>query len=140
MHGNTAGGIDWATAELPDAWPDRIPNRFQRLAMVFRSMAGKRVRRVQLPDALPLRRALPKYLLQEFHHLPNGNYSKTITRGYARSFDKAMLGSLAVARAEIARRLAGGTCVLDVGCGGGQLTGALLAAGLPQVWALEPSP
>lgn len=135
-----AGGIDWATADLPDAWPDQIQDDWRRIAMVVRSMAGKRVRRVQLPEAMPGRAALPKYLLQEFHHLPNGNYSKTITRGYARTFDKAMLGSLKAARTEIARRLADGGTVLDIGCGGGQLTGALQAAGVPTVWAIEPSP
>jgi ubiquinone/menaquinone biosynthesis C-methylase UbiE len=136
----TVSGIDWATAELPDAWPDRIAGNWRRLATVFRAMVGKRVQRVQLPEAMPGRGVLPKYLFQEFHHLPNGNYSKTITRGYARSFDRAMLGTLTTARAEIARRLAGGTTVLDVGCGAGQLTQALQSAGLRAVWAIDPSP
>lgn len=141
MHGKAAaGGIDWATAELPDAWPDRIGNNWRRIAIVFRAMAGKKVQRVQLPEAMPGRAALPKYLLQEFHHLPNGNYSKTITRGYASTFDKAMLGSLRTARAEIARRLADGATVLDIGCGGGQLTAQLQAVGVPAIWAIEPSP
>jgi ubiquinone/menaquinone biosynthesis C-methylase UbiE len=108
--------------------------------MLVRSLAGKHVRRVQLPAGMPGLGRLPKYLFQEFHHLPNGNYSKTITRGYANGFNKAMLGTLQVARAEIARRLAGNRRVLDIGCGAGHLTGALQAAGLADVWALDPSP
>ncbi len=132
--------IDWASANLPDAWPDRIAGRGRRLIMVLRALLGKRVRRVQLPDAMPGLGRLPKYLFQEFHHLPNGNYSKTITRGYANGFDAAMLGSLKTARAEIVRRLAGSQCVLDIGCGAGQLTGALHAAGVATVRALDPSP
>lgn len=135
-----AAGTDWANARLPDAWPDRIGSSWRRIAMVVRAMAGKQVRRVQLPAEMPGLGQLPKYLLQEFHHLPNGNYSKTITRGYANSFNVVMLGRLVAARAEIARRLGGSRCVLDIGCGAGHLTGAMQAAGMAEVWALEPSP
>lgn len=134
------GNIDWANANLPDAWPDRIASPWRRIAMVVRALVFKQVRRVQLPAEMPGLGHLPKYLFQEFHHLPNGNYSKSITRGYAHGFNTAMLGSLKLARAEIARRLQASRCVLDIGCGAGHLIGALQAAGVPEVWALEPSP
>jgi SAM-dependent methyltransferase len=135
-----AASPDWATAILPDAWPDQIPSPIRRLAMVVRALVGKKARRVRLPDTMPGRDFLPKYLFQEFHFLPNGNYSKTITRGYANGFNKAMLGSLQAARAEIARRLDGSGRVLDIGCGAGHLTGAFQSAGIADICALEPSP
>lgn len=132
--------IDWATVDLPDAWPDQITSNWRRLAMVISNMVRKKVQRVCVPDAMPGRECLPKYILQEFHHLPNGNYSKTITRGYANSFNKAMLGSMTKARAEIAQRLATSKRVLDIGCGAGHLTGAMQSVGIPEICALEPSP
>jgi len=132
--------IDWANIDLPDAWPDQITSNWRRLAMVISNMVRKKVKRVQLPDEMPGGERLPKYILQEFHHLPNGNYSKTITRGYANSFNKAMLGSMTAARAEIARRIASSQRVLDIGCGAGHLTGAMQSVGIPEICALEPSP
>ena len=131
---------DWAEIELPDAWPDQIGWRQPRhlwrfaLGMVF----GRR-RVVELPPQLPGAERLPRYLLQEFHHLPNGNYSKSVSRGYVSSFDRVMLGSMHQGRQQIAARLAGAARVLDVGCGGGQLAQALSASS-PEVWAVEPSP
>jgi SAM-dependent methyltransferase len=135
-----AADSDWANVVLPDAWPDQISSSWRRIAMVVRALAGKHVRRVQLPPEMPGLGRLPKYLFQEFHHLPNGNYSKTITRGYANGFNKVMLGTLQIARSEIARRLSGNRRVLDIGCGAGHLTGAMQAAGIADVWALDPSP
>ncbi|MEO8000774.1 MAG: class I SAM-dependent methyltransferase [Arenimonas sp.] len=132
--------IDWANINLPDAWPDQIASNWRRLAMVITSMVCKKVQRVQLPEAMQGRERLPKYILQEFHHLPNGNYSKTISRGYANTFNKAMLGCMTIARAEIAKRLLSSKRVLDIGCGAGHLTGALQSAGIRDIWALEPSP
>ncbi len=131
---------DWANIDLPDAWPDQIASNWKRISMVISNMVRKKVQRVQLPEAMPGRERLPKYILQEFHHLPNGNYSKTITRGYANGFNKAMLGSMTAARAEIAQRLLSSKHVLDIGCGAGHLTGALQSAGIKEIWALEPSP
>lgn len=131
---------DWATIDLPDAWPDQIASNWRRIAMVISNMVRKKVQRVQLPEDMPGRDRLPKYLLQEFHHLPNGNYSKTISRGYANSFNKAMLGSMTAARAEIAQRFLSCKRVLDIGCGAGHLTGAMQSAGINKIWALEPSP
>lgn len=131
---------DWATIDLPDAWPDQITSNWRRIATVVSNMVRKKVTRVQLPDAMPGRERLPKYILQEFHHLPNGNYSKTISRGYANTFNKAMLGCMTKARTEIARRLQSSKRVLDIGCGAGHLTGALQSAGIRDIWALDPSP
>ena len=51
-----------------------------------------------------------------------------------------MLGRARQARRDIARRLASCRAVLDVGCGSGGLAGELLAAGVPEVWGLDPSP
>ncbi len=132
--------FDWATASLPDAWPDRL--RLRRpgdLARFARRLLGRR-RPVEVPSALPGADALPAYLRQEFHHLPNGNYSKRIVRGYARSFDLLMLGRSQRARRAIASRLAACRTVLDVGCGAGGLAGALVEAGVPEVWGLDASP
>src|ERR1051325_3311282 len=114
--------VDWANAPLPDAWPDRM--RLQRGAHPLRialSMRHGRAGRVVLPEGLPGATVLPKYLLQEFHNLPNGNYSKSVTRGYARAFDLLMLGTLQAARAEIAERLRGAQRALDIGSGAGHL-------------------
>jgi ubiquinone/menaquinone biosynthesis C-methylase UbiE len=132
--------IDWASASLPDAWPDRLRLLHPGdLATFVRRLFGRR-RRVEVPNALPGVDTLPEYLRQEFHHLPNGNYSKRIVRGYARSFDLLMLGRARRARRDIARRLASCRSVLDVGCGAGGLAGALVAAGVPEVWGLDASP
>ena len=68
-------GTDWANTPLPDAWPDQIASNWRRIAMVVSNMVRKKVQRVQLPEDMPGRDRLPKYLFQEFHHLPNGNYS-----------------------------------------------------------------
>ncbi len=132
---------DWAGVQLPDAWPDRLC--WQRLthplriaSAVLRGRAG----RVVLPENLPGSAALPKYLLQEFHNLPNGNYSKSVTRGYARAFDALMLGTMNSACGEVAERLRGATRALDIGSGAGRLARAMLRADIAQVFALEPSP
>lgn len=137
----TTSAHAWAEAKLPDAWPDELdPRRPSQLWRLLRGAMLRQTRPVRLPPGLPGAERLPRYLLQEFHHLPNGNYSKTLTRGYALWFDRVMLGSLHRARRDMARRLAGARCVLDVGSGGGHTGGALQEAGVPEVWALEPSP
>ena len=132
--------VDWSAVALPDAWPDRL--RLLRptdLVAFLRRLLGRR-RRVEVPDALPGAAALPEYLRQEFHHLPNGNYSKRIVRGYARGFDLLMLGRASRARRAIAARLAGCRAVLDLGCGSGGLARELVLAGVPDVCGLDPSP
>ncbi|MGI9288527.1 MAG: class I SAM-dependent methyltransferase [Pseudomonadales bacterium] len=133
--------IDWGELELPDAWPDNLnfsrPKDILRfLACVFSTARNK----VELPDTLPGKERIPKYVLQEFHNLPNGNYSRKITRGYLSGFDRVMLGSMQRARSHIAMQLAGLHSVLDIGCGGGQLAGALHQQGSLNVWGIDPSP
>ena len=131
----------WLEIELPPAWPDSL--RMSRPADVWR-LARKAVARqidpVTLPPGLPLNVDLPKYLLQEFHNLPNGNYSRSLTDGYAAGFDVSMLGSLRAARAELAQALRDCRSALDIGCGAGHATRALRDAGIPEVWGLDASP
>jgi ubiquinone/menaquinone biosynthesis C-methylase UbiE len=130
---------DWINLHLPDTWPDElIASPLKAWRLVVRSF-GKR-RRVEIPTGMPGSDWLPKYILQEFHNLPNGNYSKHITRGYITGFDRLMLGRMARARAHIAQSLRGCTSVLDVGCAGGRTAGVLKASGVPEVWGLDPSP
>ena len=136
-----AEAIDWAQVQLPQAWPDAAPWwRVHMLRRLLPRFLGRRRARVQLPEGLPGLRSLPRYVLQEFHNLPNGNYSARVTRGYLTGFDRVMLGQVRQGRARIAASLAGARRVLDVGSGGGHLAAAMKQAGLEDVWALEPSP
>lgn len=133
--------IDWAQVELPDAWPDQLAWRRPRpWLLLWRKLLGGKVERVRLPFGLPGGDKLPPYLLLEFHNLPNGNYSRHIAHGYSRSFDVAMLGTLRDGRRRIAADLRGARCALDLGSGAGFLAGAMVDAGIPEVWGLEPSP
>ena len=130
---------DWASLDLPDAWPDRFrpsrPRDWQRLlASVFGTP-----RQAHIPKGVPGRERLPKYLVQEFHGLPNGNFSKRITRGYINAFDRVMLGRMRHARQHIVAAMQGCESVLDVGCGGGQTAGMLWAAGVREVWGIDSS-
>lgn len=125
---------DWATLELPNSWPDE-----QALWHSVRRVFARR-RRVSVPANLPGIERLPKYLFQEFHHLPNGNYSKRLTHGYVTGFDRIMLGSMRVARERVAALLQGCRSVLDVGTAGGRMAATLQAYGAHDVWGLDPSP
>lgn len=133
--------VDWAGVELPAAWVDQLnwrsPRQWLRL---WRSVSGRQRAPVLLPDNMPGATQLPRYLLQEFHNLPNGNYSRHFSSGYARGFDHAMLGTLQRGRARLAQALAGAQRALDLGTGAGHLAGALRVAGIAQVVGLEPSP
>jgi len=132
--------IDWAKAELPDAWPDALnlanPLVLARLFWKTRSAPA----RVVLPEGLTGADRIPPYVLLEFHGLPNGNYSHSVTRGYARGFDALMLGTLEVARRDLARRLAPAHRALDLGCGSGRMLRALQQEGMDPVWGVDPSP
>lgn len=137
---------DWASIPLPDAWPDRLDLRRPRdLWQLARHALGRVHTAVELPPELPGREQIPKYILQEFHNLPNGNYSRRFTRGYITGFDRVMLGEISKSHREIAVSLAAEPAVrtgsvLDAGCGGGGLAGALQQAGIADVWGLDPSP
>ncbi len=132
--------LRWAEIELPDAWTDREANGLRGAWRLFRHAFRRRRARVELPAGLPLAAEIPRYVLQEFHNVPNGNYSNRLTRGYATGFDRAMLGRMRPARERMAQALAGCRSVLDVGCGGGASTEALVAQGIAEVWGLDPSP
>jgi len=131
---------DWANMSLPDSWADQLKlRRPWDLLKLLRRIMTKR-QHVQLPADMPGRELLPKYLLQEFHHLPNGNYSKQLTHGYITGFDRLMLGTMRSARKHLAERLSECSSVLDVGTAGGRTAAALKAQGVTDVWGLDPSP
>lgn len=133
-----AGG--WAQVELPSAWPDRLrPWLPWEFAQLIWSVMRRR-RPVTLPAGVPGADQLPKYLLQEFHNLPNGNYSQHITAGYVRGFERAMLNHLRSARVRMAAYLLPAQRVLDVGSGGGGTAGVMLESGAGEVFGIEPSP
>jgi ubiquinone/menaquinone biosynthesis C-methylase UbiE len=135
-----ARAVDWATVELPNAWPDVVRDSRLRHALRLVGAVLRRRRPVAVPAGLPGADALPAYLFQEFHHLPNGFYSKHIVAGYARGFDATMLGHMQGVRARVAASLADCRRVADIGSGSGSLAAALVAAGIPEVWAVDPSP
>ncbi len=126
---------------MQDTWPDALQLRsasglWRFLRAVLRRKRGK----VSLPPGLPGAESLPRYLLQEFHNLPNGNYSRRFSRGYITGFDRSMLGTTHAARRWLAHALGGAQSVLDVGTGGGHTARVLKDTGVPEVWGLDPSP
>lgn len=127
----------WREVELPNAWPDQFS---LKVFKIIQQLVTKKVNRLELPENLPGAENLPKYLLQEFHSLPNGNYSKHITAGYVRSFDRLMLHTLTRQRRLMAERYANAELAIDLGCGGGQMAAAFKKAGVKQVWGVEASP
>lgn len=130
----------WSEVELPDAWTDGEAGGWLGAWRLLRQALGGVHTRVELPPGLPLRAPIPRYVLQEFHNVPNGNYSNRLTRGYVTGFDLAMLGTMRPARRRMAEALAGCASALDVGCGGGTSTAALVEQGIGDVWGLDPSP
>lgn len=132
---------NWAEMELPNTWIDQFDfRRPQDWYRVIRSTLAKQRKPVALPESLPGYDWIPKYVRQEFHSLPNGNYSKRFTRGYITGFETSMLGVMAKARQRMAHHLRHCHSALDVGCAGGRTAGALRKQGIPDVWGLDPSP
>ena len=130
-----------ATTELPDAWPDLLKLwRPGHLSKLLLKLLGYGLTPVELPAGLKLRTPLPGYLLQEFHNLPNGNYSRNIAGGYSNGFDRVMLGKMKHGRQAIAQALSECHSVLDVGCGAGGSTAAISAVGVARVVGLDASP
>lgn len=133
--------IRWDECELPDAWPDRgVGGGLRIFWRILRGLFARKMPVVQVPKELPGGENIPAYVLQEFHGLPNGNYSKRVTDGYARWFDRVMLGVMTERRQRIADALRDCRSVLDIGCGPGQVAGRILNAGVEDVWGLDPSP
>lgn len=132
---------DWRNITLADTWPDQLNlHTWKGWRELLRSFLGWERRPVELPENGFALQSLPKYLLQEFHNLPNGNYSSRFARGYITGFDLAMRGHMQLARHWIATQLQGCDRVLDVGTAGGRTAAAIKNAGVSQVWGLDPSP
>ena len=137
--------LDWQNIDLPRTWADEINFKTRtNVGRLFRSIFKKGNGRVEIPDSFPDgilgKDSLPKYLQQEFHGIPNGNYSNNITSGYISAFDASMLGKMKPVRHDIATWLNGCKRVLDLGCAGGQMAAALKDEGITDVWGLDPSP
>jgi ubiquinone/menaquinone biosynthesis C-methylase UbiE len=146
-----APATDWASIELPATRADRLNlrNPLTLLAVLRQIFIDRKRQRVALPEGVPGMERIPKYVLQEFHNLPNGNYSSKFAHGYATGFDRVMLGTLRKARAQAAERMMKalstarddeGFTALDVGCGAGYMAAALHAQGFAPVWGIDPSP
>ena len=132
--------VDWANLTLPDTWLDQL--NFRNPVSIARLLTHlfRKPQRVVIPRDLPGVEGIPEYALQEFHNLPNGNYSDVLTRGYITGFDASMLGQMRRVRAHIAERLASCHSVLDLGCASGNTAAAIDANGVTDVWGLDPSP
>jgi len=131
---------NWASINLPPSWPDELKlNTLTDLSFLLSKVFGSRTR-VQLPEDMPGKDLVPKYMLQEFHNLPNGYYSASLTRGYVNTFDSIMLGAMGGARNAVAAALAGVDSAIDIGCGGGRVAQSMVAQGIDDVWGLDPSP
>lgn len=140
-HSNEPVAPDWTKIALGDAWPDSLDlSNWRGWREIKRAFGGKERRAVELPESLFTQVTIPKYILQEFHNLPNGNYSRRFSRGYITGFDIAMLGQMQRARLWIAEHLGHCSSVLDVGTAGGRTAAAIKKAGVAKVWGLDPSP
>lgn len=131
--------LDWANLTLPKTWPDLDWSNPRSLLRLLLHPLRKR-RRVSIPDDLWGKDTIPGYVLQEFHNLPNGNYSNLLMRGYISGFDLSMLGLMREVRGKLAANFQGCRSVLDLGCGGGATGAAIQAGGVGEVWGLDPSP
>ncbi|HEY7884637.1 MAG TPA: class I SAM-dependent methyltransferase, partial [Cellvibrionaceae bacterium] len=131
---------DWAALELAPTWADELRLYTPRgLWRFMRAILGT-PQQVQVDTKQPLFSGIPRYALQEFHSLPNGNYSHKVSHGYITGFDIAMLGQVQKVRAMMAERVAGCGSVLDLGTAGGKLAGTVKATGVSDVWGVDVSP
>ncbi|MET0064769.1 MAG: class I SAM-dependent methyltransferase [Candidatus Thiodiazotropha sp.] len=132
---------NWSSVEIPDAWPDQLA--FSRPSVLWgflKQVIARKRPTVKLPEGMPGRDIIPKYILREFHNFPNGNYSKLLAQRYIRNFDRFMLGEIKSLRKRMALEFQGAQRVLDVGCSGGGVAGELVSAGVEDVWGIDPSP
>lgn len=132
---------NWQEITLPDTVAEAIdaktPVGFFKF---FRRILSKKRVKVTLPDTLIGKEKIPKYILQEFHNLPNGNYSKKISHAYTKGFDHSMLGVAQKARNYMASQIHGADSIIDVGCASGKTAATMQANGASDVWGLDPSP
>ncbi|MES9830864.1 MAG: methyltransferase domain-containing protein [Candidatus Thiodiazotropha sp. DIVDIV] len=132
---------NWEAVEIPDAWPDLLELKSPGAIWSFlKLVAAKKRPTVELPEDMPGRDMIPKYILREFHNFPNGNYSKVMTQRYINNFDRFMLGEIKKLRKRLASEFEGVGRVLDVGCSGGGVAAELVAVGVDDVWGIDPSP
>jgi len=132
---------DWQSLRLPDSWADQLDfskasDLYRFLQRVFARSGGI----AQVHPELYGVQNIPKYVLQEFHNLPNGNFSRKISKGYITGFDYVMLGEMHKIRQRIARRFSNCESVLDAGCAGGHTAAAIAKQGVVDVWGIDPSP
>lgn len=131
---------DWEALELEETWADSIDlGTFSGFREFVRLVFGKR-KPVQIPPTLYGAEGIPKYVLQEFHNLPNGNFSRRLSRGYITGFDISMLGFAGIARSWIASKLENSCSVVDVGTAGGRTGRMVKDTGVAEVWGIDPCP
>lgn len=131
----------WSTITLPDTVADSIDAKTPiGLFKFLKRILSKSRQRVILPEQLMGKDEIPKYILQEFHNLPNGNYSKKISHGYTKGFDHSMLGTIQKARNYMASQIQGAKSVIDVGCASGKTAATVKKLGATDVWGIDPSP
>lgn len=132
---------NWQAIEIPDAWPDQMALKgLGGFWPLLKLIAAKKRPKVELPEDMPGRDLIPKYILREFHNFPNGNYSKVMAQRYINNFDRFMLGEIKKLRKRLASEFKGVGRALDVGCSGGGVAAELVAAGVEDVWGIDPSP
>ncbi len=133
--------VDWQNVKLPNSWVDELnfKHPYTWFLLLKATFSSKR-NAIKIVDDLPGKSSIPKYVLQEFHNLPGGNYSNTLTKGYIKGFDIVMLNSMPQARQYIAEKLGCCWSVLDIGCAGAKTAAAIKAQGVTDVWAIDPSP
>jgi ubiquinone/menaquinone biosynthesis C-methylase UbiE len=132
---------DWQSMEIPDAWPDRLAFKQPTVLLSFlKQIVARKREPVRLPDDMPGREKIPKYVLREFHNFPNGNYSKLMALRYINNFDRFMLGRIKQLRERMAAEFEGCSRVVDIGCSGGGVAAELAAVGVDDVWGIDPSP
>ncbi|WP_151194136.1 class I SAM-dependent methyltransferase [Cysteiniphilum sp. JM-1] len=132
---------NWDELDLPKSWVDEL-NFKSPIAWLtlIKAVFYPKNRSVRLDEKLLQEMPVPKYVLQEFHNIPCGNYSKLLTRGYIKGFDVAMLNQVDPIRKKIAHYLKDCHAVLDIGCGGGKTSNAIYQQGAHDIWGIDPSP
>ncbi|MCF6807231.1 class I SAM-dependent methyltransferase [Thiotrichales bacterium 19S9-12] len=133
--------IIWNDIDLPDSWSDQYKlKKPTDLFYLLKHSASKKRRRIELPETLYGKEIIPPYAQQEFHNLPNGNYSNTLATGYIKGFDIAMLGFMKHSRKQISQRLSHCKSALDLGTGGGRTIRAIYDIGIKDAWGIDISP